>query len=458
MTGPGPGRRAGGWAWLVLGLGLGLAGCGAVGTSRLGVLTVWTSHNNEEIEVFRDLVDRFSKDFATRKGRPLRVELARVAHEGLDTKLKSACLSGTTPDLCRVDVALVATLAWGSAVVRLDDLPGSPFGDPARLEARFVAAALDSNRVALPAARGGFESGLFGIPEQTNCLVLFRNRALFRAAADRLRAVGLDPEAAPKDLEEMERAAVAVADPAAGIAGLGYKNILWWTLPWLFAGKGELLLPDPVSGYRSGLSVPASLAALGRWASWTRTGRSSAPPVEGGLWRSGANMDRSFLEGKLAMVLSGPWNVPAFKRRVPEVAASLVPAGPGGTASTVGGNNLVVMRTCKDREAALALLDYVGSDPYQEEWSRRLGQIPVTREALARRATEADAILRVFMEQMSSARARPPLPSYEPVELAFQAEMELALQGRRTVPEAVARFEAVLEREVLGPLRRAAGG
>jgi multiple sugar transport system substrate-binding protein len=445
---------------LVLGLTWFSTGCGSSGGGerRQGKLKIWTSHNNEEVQVFRELVAEFERDFAQRSGRPLQVEIGRVAHEGLETKLKSAALSHTTPDICRIDVAHVATLAWGSAAVRLDTSKSAFFQDLTRVRKHFVPAALASNLVPVPNGRGGFETGLYGVPDQTNCLVLFRNRALFRAKSKELRAAGLDPTLAPGTWEDFLRYGEVLADPDQSSFAFGMENTLWWSLPFLFSGGGDIFLPSNELVYSSALASPAAQSSYQYWVDLSRKEREVGGrkvTVEGGFWKGEANSGKSFLEGRLAMILSGPWNVPLFRTRIPEIAASLVPAGPAGSISTVGGSNLVILPTCVDREAALAFLEFVSSDDYQIRWAQRLGQIPVSVKALDEATRSADSLLRVFMKQMRTARARPTLPNFEPVENLFQGQMEAALRGYQTVPESLQKLNQKIEEEVLVPLREA---
>lgn len=435
------------------------AGCGAGGPRReRGRLLVWTSHNNEEVAVFKRLVARFEARFQEEHGRPVHVEVGRVAHEGLETKLKSAALSRTTPDICRLDVAHVATLAWGSAAVRLDTAGHPFFADRDKVRAHFLEAALASNLVPVPDGKGGFETGLYGVPEQTNCLVLFRNRALFRRRTAELTAAGLDPERAPATWEELVAYGRVLAEPEQGFQAFGMKNTLWWSLPFLFSGGGTIFESDPARVYTCALAAPPARAAYQYWVDLSRRswpGPAGEVTVEGGFWRGEADEQKAFMEGRLAMSMSGPWSVPLYRTRLPELTVSPIPAGPAGSVSTVGGSNLVVLPTCVDREAALAFLAFVGSDEYQLEWAEELGQIPVTRKALDEASQKADSILRVFMEQMRTARARPTLPNFQPVENIFQAEMELALRGNHTVEESLARVAAQVEAEVLQPLRDA---
>jgi multiple sugar transport system substrate-binding protein len=324
------------------------------------------------------------------------------------------------------------------------------------VRAHFVEAALASNLVPVPAGGGRFETGLYGIPEQTNCLVLLRNRALFRRREAALRAAGLDPERAPATWTELIEYGRNLSEPEAGFHAFGMKNTLWWSLPFLFSGGGTLFEAHPEKVYTCALGTPAAEMSYRYWVDLTRRphpGPGGPVTVEGGFWKGEADEQKAFLEGRLAMSMSGPWNVPLYRTRVPELAASLLPAGPAGSISTVGGSNLVVMPTCVDRQAALAFLAFVGSDEYQLEWALELGQIPVTKGALDQATEKADSILRVFMQQMRTARARPTLPNFQPVENIFQAEMELALRGGRSPEEGLRQAVAKIEAEVLGPVR-----
>jgi ABC-type glycerol-3-phosphate transport system substrate-binding protein len=450
-------------AFLLIALAAGVGGLATLGgrppASTRGRLVIWTSHNNTELAVFSELSEVFEGRFRARRGRPVDVVVQRVPHEGLDTRLKSAALSRSTPDVCRVDVATVAPMAWGRAAVRLDG-PGGPttqLRDLTGLEERLLPAALGSNLIAVPTASGEFETGLYGVPEQTNCLVLFRNRALFRERTTALEDAGLDPEAAPTTWHELARYATALTQPDRGIYGFGMENTLWWSLPFLYSWGGSVLLPDSGDGWRVGLSEEPARAAYGFWTGLAQPRELGdvEGALEGGMWRAGANKDRAFVEGRLGMVLSCPWNVPIYLARFPYVAASLVPAGPAGSASTVGGNNMVMLPTCVDREAAGAFLEFVMSDEYQLRFARELGQVPVTRSALSARRTEADALETAFLDQMPTARARPPIPNFHPLEMVFQGHMELALAGEVSTEEALSRVASDLEREVLGPLRDA---
>src|SRR5206468_9560024 len=124
----------------------------------------------------------FEREYAAQTGRAIRLKVERIPYEGLLPKLKYAAITHTAPDICRVDNAWVLTLAYGQAVVPLDTLPnfGTTLDEAA---SHYVPAAIATNVVEVPERGGPWQRHLFGLPDQTNCVALFWNRALFRASA-----------------------------------------------------------------------------------------------------------------------------------------------------------------------------------------------------------------------------------------------------------------------------------
>src|SRR5215203_3333880 len=146
-------------------------------------ITIWETYNAEEHAVCEALARDFEREFAATSGRQVRLKVERVPYEGLLPKLKYAAITHTAPDICRVDNAWVLTLAYGKAVAPLDTLPnfGGSLDD---VGSHYVPAALATNVVEVPGDGGPWQRHLYGLPDQTNCVALFWNKALFRASAN----------------------------------------------------------------------------------------------------------------------------------------------------------------------------------------------------------------------------------------------------------------------------------
>jgi multiple sugar transport system substrate-binding protein len=116
---------------------------------------------------------------------------------------------------------------------------------------------------------------------------------------------------------------------------------------------------------------------------------------------------------------------------------ALIPEGPAGRATNVGGNNLVVFSTSKHPREACELLKFVASKENQAEWANKLGQIPVNTASDAMIDFVKNPYLKVFMEQMDYAKPRPGIGSYPEIENAVNPEMQAALDGKKSVREAM---------------------
>ncbi len=405
--------------------------CQSALTPTANSLTLWVTYNPQEYEVFKEIAEDFQKDYLKKNGKALHLNLQRIPYDGLMPRLKYACLAGATPDICRVDNAWPLTLAYGKSLIALDSLPNFK-STIDELAQEYVPAAIDSNIIDIKTDSGTWEKHLYGIPDQTNCVALFWNKELFRQSATELRKVGLDPERAPRDWDEFVKYAQILTIKENKQYGFGMFNSLWWSMPFFNTFGAQFVRKDSNGKYICTLDEPAAQQAL-----QFMTDLYKKYGVEAGAWRTGSiNPEQGFLNGKYAMILSGPWNLKRFSNI--DFGVSLVPAGPAGTSSNVGGQNLVIFRTCKNPEAALDFLRYFSSEEIQVRWSELLGQIPVNIRAFDKVDTSQRPQLAVFMQQLKTARPSPKIPRMDVVEEKIMGPaLQLAMQGDKSVEQAL---------------------
>lgn len=442
---------------LLFALALLVAGCGTVDRAPHGVvrLTLWETYNEQEHATFLEIRDAWVK-LKREQGVEVQLEVSRVPFDGLLPKLKSSCLTGTTPDICRVDYAHVVPMAYGNAIWELDTVAGLGAADLDRLRDEYVPAAIDSCLLNLR-RKGKLERHLYGYPDQTNCVALFYNKALFAKAADRMRVAGLDPTRPPATWEEFVKYGVALTDPKGGTYGCALDNTLWWTLPFLNTFGAEILRQDANGFFTCTLDEPAAIDAFALRADLSLKKHEIAgalTPIEAGAWIPGAvSKDQGFLTGRYAMAFSGPWHLDTFRKGKDEFGVGLVPKGPSGTSSTVGGTNMVVFKSCAQPRLANDFLTYLTSEAVQKSWCSKLGQIPVRPKIFDQVDVGPKPELKVFFEQMKTAKARPPVPNYDKLEEITNAQMDLALQGKKSPKDALTDAAAKVNAEVLQALR-----
>jgi multiple sugar transport system substrate-binding protein len=378
-------------------------GCAREAGEEATVITVWETYSAEERVIFLAWAEQFEQ-----ANPGMKVEVTNIPFDGMEPKILTSLATETAPDIARVDVAFLPKLAIRGALAPLD---GYGIAD---LERELRAVALSSCVV---------DGKTYGLPDQVNGLCLFYNRELFQQA-------GLDPDDPPDDWEEFVEYAGKLTDPEKGVFGFGMRNSLWWSLPFIYSFGGRMLTED---------NTQCALARDDAVAGFQfKVDLYSKHKVEGGAWRSGGIRDDvGFQSRKYAMIFNGPWAVGGLEKGGIDFGVALIPEGPAGRATNVGGNNLVVFSTSTHPEKACELLKFVASKEAQAEWANTLGQIPVNTEADPMIDFEKHPYLKVFMEQMDYAKPRPGIGSYPEIENAVNPEMQAALDGKKTVREAM---------------------
>jgi ABC-type glycerol-3-phosphate transport system substrate-binding protein len=378
-------------------------GCGKEEVKEGVTITVWETYNAEERAVFLSLVEEFQK-----ANPGITIDPVNIPFDGMEPKILTALATETAPDIGRVDVAFLPKLAIRGALHALDDY------DIGELKAQLRPVALSSCVV---------DGKTYGIPDQVNGLCLFYNKELFRQA-------GLDPGKPPETWDEFVEYAKTITDKENGLFGFGMRNSLWWSLPFIYSFGGDILSDDLG---RCALAEDAAVAGF-----QFKVDLYAEHGVEGGAWRSGGiRDDLGFQNRKYAMIFNGPWAVKGLAQGGIDFGVAVIPSGPAGHATNVGGNNLVAFVTSKHPREAAEFLKFIASKEAQVTWANALGQIPVNTLADPEIDFVAHPYLKVFMEQMDYAKPRPPIGSYPEVENDVNPEMQAALDGKKSVKAAM---------------------
>jgi multiple sugar transport system substrate-binding protein len=424
-------------------------------------LQIWEGFKFEEHTIFEELCRNFEKDYEKTHGVKVKLTPFRVPFDDMMTKIKTATLSYTTPDICFVDALKVIELAYGDVIFALDKLPNFK-GSLKNMEKEFVPAAFGSNLVNVKG-----ETHLYGLPAQTTCLALFWNRKLFRRYANDLKKAGCDPNRPPEDWEEFIKYGKALTHPDDGIYAFGMRNSLWFTMPF-FNLFGAAFVEEKDGKFVSTVNSKKAIAAI-----QLKVDLALKYGIEGGAWKAGAkDPDQGFLNESYAMILTGPWNVEKFKSSGLDLGIALIPklskkqAIDAGllaknatdeeyskkitSSSNVGGQNSVIFTTCRHPEVAYAFLEFFTSKKIQKYWSEKLGQIPVRLEAQEGLDTSVFPEIVTFIDQINLARPMPPLPLYGTLEMdVFNPEIDLVLNGKKSVEDAMASIDRGLTKKIL---------
>lgn len=260
------------------------------------VVRYWEKWAGAEGESIRRLVERFNESVGAERG--IWVEYCTISN--VDQRLLIATAGGDPPDVAGLFDYVLPQFAEQDALLPLDELIDE-FGID--LDA-FKPIWLDIGR---------YQGRLFALPSTPYTILLFYNRALFRAA-------GLDPDSPPRTTAELNAFAEKLTKPSADgktITQLGFtaspSMLGWWHWVWPCFFGARLL-----DGERCVIDGMASIEAM-EWINDFRESVGEEACLEFESVSVIESADNPFLSGRLAMVFQGPWMTNWARRYAPDL-------------------------------------------------------------------------------------------------------------------------------------------
>lgn len=379
---------------------------GASAAQARATISFWHAYSSDspEVRTLNNVVlRRFQRLYPN-----IRVRAVAVPYDSLHQKLITATAGGTLPDAVRSDIIWVPELAKLGVLVRLDRQLRN-FGSLARTT---FPGALATNR---------WKGGYYGLPLDTNTRVLFYNRAALAKAGYR------QP---PKTFQAMR--AMAPRLKSAGVTlfadgGTGGWNIL----PWIWSAGGTLTNKSltRASGF---LNSAASVAGVRLLVDLHKTGAVKIVSIDGGL-----DTSEGHPKGAYATLLEGPWMFPIWQGQYPDYRplTARVPRGSGGSISVVGGEDIVMMKSSKNKAATATFIRFMLSKWAQLQMAK-VGQMTI-RKDLKKQMVRIHPYYGIFLEQLKTARPRTPHPQWPKIDQVLGNYVARAIRGEMTPQQAM---------------------
>ena len=379
-----------------------------VDESISGTVIFWNGYgaDGDEITTFRnEVLPAFEAAYPN-----VSVETQEIPYNDLRQKLITGLAGGVLPDVLRSDIIWVPEFADQDALLALDE----EMPDFTELADQVFPGPLSTNK---------WGDHYYGLPLDTNTRIIFTNDAVLESAG---------VTEMPTTVEEFE-AAMATVQETLGEGVYGYAEGgtgAWSVLPWIWS-MGGAVTDDGLttaSGYLNGEGTVAAVAML---KDWLDKGYMS-PSILGG----GTNTSDQFGNGQTATILEGPWMPGIFQNQFAELTFSFtpVPAGPGGSQSVVGGEDIVVFNSTENKDAALAFVRHMLSEETQLAMGK-VGQMPVLSSLVGH--PDLPDFFPTFMKQLETANARTPVPSWPKIDEAIGNAVLKALRGDMEVQAAM---------------------
>ena len=134
------------------------------------------------------------------------------------------------------------------------------------------------------------------------------------------------------------------------------------------------------------------------------------------------------MAGKIGAFSSGPWHIGILKDTGGDDFMNGVTLAPMPKdvkqASFIGGSNLAVFKSAKNRDAAWKFVQWLSQPDVQAQWYATTSDLPAVQAAWDEGDLASDANLAVFGDQMKTAMAPPSIPTWEQVANVIDTELE----------------------------------
>ena len=371
-----------------------------------GTITFWHAYGADSQEV-KTLHDVIIPGFEAKHPGTV-VKDAAIPYDQLHQKIITAAAGSELPDVMRSDIIWVPEFAKLGLLEPLN----TAMTDFSSFSDKVFPGALETNK---------YKGKYYGLPLDTNTRV-----QMYSATA--LTAAGLS--APPKTFDDLR--ALGTKLDGKNVFAFADNGLSGWNvLPWIWSAGGDITNKDYTksTGYlNSAASVSGVQLLLDLYHQKQLPGI-----VLGGT--GGVPTSDGLATGKYATILDGPWMYPIFATAHPEfkLQVAAVPAGPGGSVSVVGGEDTVVFRQSKNKALALEFTRYLLSSEAQLAFAK-IGQMSVLRDL---DVASVNPTYVPFVEQLKTARPRPPVPAWPKIDDLLQRHLQAAFKGDVTVQQAL---------------------
>ncbi len=332
-----------------------------------------------------------------------------VPYDGMLDKFIAGAAAGNPPSLMRSDIAWVPQLAADGILLKTSAQPWWP-----KVKKEADPGPLSTNL---------YKGAYYGLPDDTNTQVLFYNKADFAAA-------NLTP---PTTWDEMISDAKALTISGKQW-GLGVDSTDIWNVgPFVWTDGGNFTNSKwtTASGF---MNSSATESAVQQLVTLEQTGVIGTDMAGGSGAISG---ETGFPTGEYAMYMDGPWATTTYKdANFTGYGTELIPAGPGGSVSVVGGEDLVIPKNAKNRADVIKFVKFLQS-PFAQLAMAGAGDMTPYKNLAADETTENPA-LGIFAKALLTARARPVNSGYTTLDTDFSDQLAMVLAGNETVTQALA--------------------
>ena len=386
-----------------------LAACGGGSSSGPTEIAVWHGYQDTEGEVFKSLVEQYNKEHPD-----VKVTELYSSNDLVLQKVLTAVRGDSAPDVAYMfgswspNIAKIPSLVDMADEVKQPDWKWDDFYEAER------EAATVGNQVV-------------GVPALVDNLAIVYNKKLFAEA-------GVAPPSPNWTWDDFRAAAAKLTDPAKGQYGFlipadGSEDTVWHYVPMLWEAGGDILTPD---NSKAAFNSEAGVTALTTLQQMAVTDKSLY------LDTTNENGPKLMNSGKVAMLITGPWDLSQLSDIDYDVQVMPTYAGSSGGHQTIAGpDNWVVFDNGDERkQAAVDFVKWLSAPEQVKTFSLGTGDLPIRAlvgqdQAVLDQLNEGVPGTAAFVENLNNVKkVRPQVEQYPAISEALGQAIVSVMLGK----------------------------
>ena len=340
----------------------------------------------------------------------VKIERTSIPFADLKQKLLQGATAGDLPDLAVIDNPDHQAFASLGVLADLTD-PVNSWGQA-------------SNYFKGPWDSTTFQGKNYGIPDNSNCLVLWYNTDLFAPS-------GAEPPTDWTSLTAVVQALTKGDQYGLAVSAVKSEEGTFQWLPFLWATGADIPTIDSDGGRR----------ALQLWADYVQNGYMSKSILG---WKQ-ADVLAQFQNGKAAMMVNGPWQIPVLREQSPDLKWNVVTLPKDQQAASIlGGENTAITKNTKNMDAAWEFLTWRQEPQNLKAYLVQAGKLPSRQDLAGDETWTGDPVLKVFIEQLQVAKPRAYGDKYPQISAAIQDAIQSAVSGQTDVAAALKKAQLTI--------------
>jgi multiple sugar transport system substrate-binding protein len=297
-------------------------------------------------------------------------------------KIAEMVAQGKPPTLARVATRWIPEYVAAGLLEPVDDYMSSEF------RSQFLPLLINEG--------SQYEGRTFGLPITVSSRALYYNKTLFKQA-------GLtSPPTNWAELKDAARAIHALGTDTYGFGIQGDKlpqsETSTYFYYFLWGNGGDVLTKD---GTRPSFNGPEGQEAIQFMKGMVDDGLTQPNPSESVR----KDMETTFVEGKLGMVITGPWLATTLKTTAPDLDYGLSTIPYQTTPITLATmDTLILFKQAENKDAAWKFIEFLYADEYRLKYAIKEGVLPEKISVAKNSQIAENPVFNFFMEKLPEGR------------------------------------------------------